>query len=54
MGDGSFQNDIRELRGVRARVINLSALKAEKSESRDDPTVAAKDRLDSAVLSRLE
>jgi hypothetical protein len=52
--DGAFQNDVAELQGVQARIINLSALKAEKSESRADPVVATKDRLDSEVLSRLE
>jgi hypothetical protein len=52
--NGAFQNDVVELLDVRARIINLSALKAEKSESRDDPAVAAKDRLDSEVLARLE
>jgi hypothetical protein len=50
---GAFQKDVAELLDVRARIINLAALKAEKSESRDDPVVAAKDRLDSEVLSRL-
>jgi hypothetical protein len=52
--DGAFQNDLLELQAVRARIINLSALKVEKSESHDDPVVAAKDRLDSEVLSRLQ
>lgn len=52
--DGAFQNDVVELQNVCARIINLAALKAEKSESRDDPAVAAKDRFDSEVLSRLE
>jgi hypothetical protein len=51
---GAFQNDVVELRDVRARIINLAALKAEKSESRDDQVVATKDRLDLEVLSRLE
>jgi hypothetical protein len=51
-GDG-FENDVAELRGVRARVMSLPALRADKSEARDDPRVAAKDRADSAVLRRL-
>jgi len=50
--DGSFEKDAAELHGVRARVISLRALKADKSETRDDPLVAAKDRADIASLSR--
>jgi hypothetical protein len=38
---------------VRARVITLAALKAEKSQERDDPVVAAKDCADVATLSRV-
>ena len=44
---------VAELLRVRARVISLRALKADKSETRDDPLVAAKDRADVATLSRL-
>jgi Aminoglycoside-2''-adenylyltransferase len=51
---GAFQDDVAELLGTRAKVISLAALKADKSERRDDPAAAAKDRLDSATLSRLE
>jgi hypothetical protein len=50
--DEAFENDVAELRGVRARVISLRALKDDKSETRDDPLVAAKDRADLATLSR--
>jgi Aminoglycoside-2''-adenylyltransferase len=50
--DEAFENDVAELRGVRAKVISLRALKAEKSETRDDALVAAKDRADLASLSR--
>lgn len=49
----AFGGDVLELLNVRARIISLSALKADKSENRDDPAVAAKDRLDSVILSRL-
>ena len=49
----AFESDLRELRGVRARIISLQALRADKSEAHDDPRVAAKDRADSAVLSHL-
>jgi hypothetical protein len=49
----AFENDVAELLGVRAKVISLRALKAEKSESRNDALVAAKDRADLATLSRL-
>jgi hypothetical protein len=48
--EGSFGNDVAELGGVRARVIGLGALKADKSELHDDPRVAAKDRADLATL----
>jgi hypothetical protein len=37
---------------VRARVISLGALKADKAATRDDSIVAAKDRADLATLSR--
>jgi Aminoglycoside-2''-adenylyltransferase len=50
--DGSFEDDAAELRGVHARVISLRALKADKSETHNDPLVAAKDRADLATLSR--
>jgi Aminoglycoside-2''-adenylyltransferase len=51
--EGAFEGDVAELAGVRARVITLAALKAEKSQDRDDPVVAAKDRADIATLSRV-
>jgi hypothetical protein len=51
--DGAFEDDTAELHGVRARIISLRALRADKSEARDDTLVAAKDRIDSATLSRL-
>jgi hypothetical protein len=46
----AFGEDVRELGGVRARVIGLGALRADKSEAHDDPRVAAKDRADLATL----
>jgi Aminoglycoside-2''-adenylyltransferase len=49
----SFESDRAEVRGVRARIIGLQALKADKAEVHDDPHVAAKDRADLAILSRL-
>jgi Aminoglycoside-2''-adenylyltransferase len=51
--DGSFEGDSAELCGMRARIISLRSLKADKSETRDDPIVAAKDRADVATLSRV-
>jgi hypothetical protein len=48
--DEAFEDDVAELLGVRARVIALGALEADKSETRDDPLVAAKDRADLATL----
>jgi hypothetical protein len=50
--DGAFADDVAELLGVRAHVISLNALRADKSETREDPAVAAKDRADVAILSR--
>ena len=50
--EAAFESDVAELAGVRARVITLAALKAEKSQDRDDPVVAAKDSADVATLSR--
>jgi Aminoglycoside-2''-adenylyltransferase len=51
--DGSFAGDLGEVRGVRARMVALEALRTDKRELRLDPVVAAKDRADSATLSRL-
>jgi Aminoglycoside-2''-adenylyltransferase len=48
--EGAFGDDVAELEGVRARVIGLGALRQDKSESHDDPRVAAKDRADLATL----
>lgn len=49
----AFATDVRELLGVRARVIGLDALARGKSAPRDDPDEAAKDTADSDVLSGL-
>jgi aminoglycoside-2''-adenylyltransferase len=46
----ALANDVGELRGVRARLIALTALMRGKSEPRDDPAEAAKDRADFAQL----
>jgi hypothetical protein len=45
-------DEMRELFGVRARVIPLALLKAGKGSSRDDRDEATKDRADFEVLSR--
>jgi hypothetical protein len=50
---GSFGDDTAELNGIRARIVSLSSLRADKGEIRDDPGVAAKDRADSVTLARL-
>jgi hypothetical protein len=50
--DEAFDKDVAELLGLRAKVITLRALKADKSETRDDALVAAKDRADLATLAR--
>ncbi|MGH7604080.1 MAG: nucleotidyltransferase domain-containing protein [Gemmatimonadaceae bacterium] len=42
----AFGEDVAELLGVRARVIALRALIADKSVDRDDPSTSAKDRAD--------
>jgi Aminoglycoside-2''-adenylyltransferase len=52
--DGAFADDATELHSVRARVISLGALKADKSQAHEDPAVAAKDRDDVATLSRFD
>lgn len=49
----SFELDVAELAGVRARVVSLSSLKADKAIVRDDESVATKDRADSVTLARL-
>jgi hypothetical protein len=46
----SFADDVRELSGVRSRVITLASLRSMKSWPRDDPEDAAKDRADLAAL----
>ena len=49
----SLGEDVAEVNGVRARVVSLQSLRADKAELRDDPRVAAKDRVDSVTLARL-
>jgi hypothetical protein len=39
---------------VRARIIGLAALRADKSEAQRDPQVAAKDRADLETLTALD
>lgn len=51
--DGAFGDDVTELRGVRARVIALPSLRAEKSAAHDDASAAAKDQADLATLADL-
>jgi hypothetical protein len=46
-------NEVRELLGVRVRVIPLDLLRTGKSSPRDDHDEAAKDRADFEALSRL-
>lgn len=50
---GAFEDDVGQIGEVRARVIGLRSLKAEKSEPRDDSVAAAKDRVDLATLAGL-
>ena len=49
----SFEHDVAEVAGVRARVVSLSALKADKAMVHDDESAAAKDRADSVTPGRL-
>lgn len=49
---GAFGSEVRTLGGIRACVIGLDALRAEKSEARADPHVAAKDAKDLVTLDR--
>ena len=49
----SFEDDVAELCGVRARVVSLPSLRADKAVVRDDAGVAAKDRADSMRLGQL-
>jgi dihydrofolate reductase len=51
--EGAFGADVRELRGVRARLVGFDALASGKSSGRDDPDDAAKDQADFDVLSAL-
>jgi hypothetical protein len=46
----SFERDVAEVAGVRARVVSLSSLRADKAMLSDDESVAAKDRADSVTL----
>jgi len=43
-------DDVRELDGVRCRIVGLAALTRSKSAARDDPDDGPKDRADAAVL----
>jgi hypothetical protein len=49
----SFEHDVAEVAGVRAHVVSLSSLRADKAVVRDDESVAAKDREDCMTLGRL-
>lgn len=51
--EGSFEGHVAELRGVRAPVMSLRALRADKLVVRDDAGAAAKDRADVASLAGL-
>ena len=51
--DEPMSTDLLELSDVQARVLGLAALKRGKSQPRDDPVEAAKDRADFETLSQL-
>lgn len=46
----SFGDQVGEIDGVRSRVVGLASLVEDKSAPRTDPTTAAKDRADVALL----
>lgn len=50
---GSFGDDLAEVDGVQARVVNLASLIVDKSGPRHDPAVAVKDNADVALLKSL-
>jgi hypothetical protein len=50
---GAFGADVSELLGVRARIITVNALKADKAEPRANALASAKDLADLAALVRL-
>jgi hypothetical protein len=49
----ALTGEVRELLGVRSRVVGFQALTRGKATARDDPEEAAKDRADFEVLSRM-
>ena len=52
----SFEHDVAEVAGVRARVVSLSSLKADKAMARDDERVCGEGRRglrDARAASRL-
>ena len=49
----TFGNDVAQLGAVRARIVGLEALKADKAPMHADPLAAAKDRAGSATLASL-
>jgi hypothetical protein len=51
--DGAFPGEVRELRGVRARLVALAALEVDKAADHGDPRAAAEDRADLAAIARL-
>jgi hypothetical protein len=50
----AFGDDVATLSGVRARVISFSALLADKTALRPDPSTRAKDQADVVVLNRIQ
>lgn len=48
--DGAFGRDVLQLDGTTARVVTVASLRADKSETRDDPTATRKDRADMVAL----
>jgi hypothetical protein len=51
--DGSFEDDVAELAGIRAHVVSLASLITDKSDSSIEASSAWKDRADVSVLTRL-
>jgi hypothetical protein len=49
----TFGDDVADLRGVRARIISLAALRADKPELREDPKGRGEGPADTEVFARL-
>jgi len=51
--EDALGTDVRELNGVRMRLVGLASLSRSKASARDEPVEAAKDKADAQTLARL-